>query len=340
MSTTQLAYARQLPPQKKMTQSSFAAVQDSALVVTDLNNGETAESLAESLVGAGVVISNVSRTGDARSAGTFTGGVGGVGFDSGVILASGAVQTYESDLACSKGAEGPNQCPDNTTSFGTPGDDALTELAGVPTFDASILEFDFVPDFAEISFRYVFASDEYREYANSPFNDTFAFFVNGANCATVPTTGEPVSVNTINNGNPGGDTTEHNVEFYRDNPNDAPVLDVEYDGLTTTLTCRALVNPGEVNRLKLAIADGSDSILDAAVFLEAGSFVSAPPCNEGGLAVLGSGVASGTVHDMVEPLAAGLGLNQTVHDLNCSTVVTVEDTVDGLVAGLNLGLGI
>ena len=45
------------------------------------------------------------------------------------------------------------------------------------------------------------------------------------------------------------------------------------DGLTTVLTCQASVQAGQVNHMSLAIADGTDNILDANVFLQAGSFI-------------------------------------------------------------------
>jgi hypothetical protein len=105
--------------------------------------------------------------------------------------------------------------------------------------------------------------------------------VNGVNCATVPDglAGTlPVAVNTINNGNPGGDLTATNPALYRDNtatPNPYPT---ELDGLTVPLTCMAAVNPAPaINTMKLAIADASDSILDSAVFIEAGSLSTTPP---------------------------------------------------------------
>ncbi len=83
-----------------------------------------------------------------------------------------------------------------------------------------------------------------------------------------------MSVNTINNGNPGGDTTPHHPELFRDNVNPSPTIDSQMDGLTTVLTCQATVNAGQTNHIKLAIADGSDSALDSAVFIQAGSFTS------------------------------------------------------------------
>ncbi len=250
------------------------------LQVTDLNSGTTTSDLANALVGSGVSVSNVTYTGDDRAAGTFTGGAGIIGFNSGIVLDSGKVQTYTADPACSQGVEGPNTCyeggpsgDDNSTSFGLPGDSDLTGLAGFPTFDASVLQFDFVPTFSTVQFSYVFSSEEYSDYSNTEFNDTFGFFVNGTNCALVPGTTDPVSVNTINNGNDiGGDTTPHNAQYFINNV--PPTLNTQMDGLTTVLTCNATVNAGTTNHMKLAIADGSDSVLDSAVFLEGHSLVS------------------------------------------------------------------
>ena len=158
------------------------------------------------LVGSGVTVSNVTFAGAPVAAGTFTGGTGIVGFESGIVLGTGRVQTVDAASSCSKGVEGPNACDSNSTGNGTAGDAALDPLASFPTADAAVLEFDFVPAEATLNFDYVFASDEYNEYANTTFNDVFAFFVNGTNCAVVPGTSpaEAVSINTINGGNPFG----------------------------------------------------------------------------------------------------------------------------------------
>ena len=138
-------------------------------------------------------------------------------------------------------------------------------LAGVATNDAAILQFDFVPQFSTVQFDYVFGSEEYLEYVNEGFNDVFGFFVNGVNCATVPgTEGTPVSVDTINTG--------VNTGFFRNNAGAS--IDTELDGLTTMLQCDAAVNPGVTNTMRLAIADGGDSILDSAAFIRAGSLIS------------------------------------------------------------------
>jgi len=255
-----------------------------AQTVRDLESdgGRTPDEIANMLIGGGVTISNVRYTGHPRALGMFTGGEASVGFDTGIVLSSGKVQTREGDVPCSAGVEGPNTCfeagppgfPATATNFATPGDAQLDALAGFPTLDASVLEFDFVPQFATIQFRYVFGSEEYNDFVNTPFNDVFAFYVNGENCALVPDTLDPVSVNTINNGNPFADPTPSHPEFFLDNVRPEPTLATEMDGITTLLTCDAVVTPGQVNHMKLAIADASDGFLDSAVFINAGSFVS------------------------------------------------------------------
>lgn len=235
--------------------------------------------LAQTLVGPGVAISNVTYVGDPIGAGSFTGGTASVGFDAGVTLASG-------DIADTVGPT--NDSGSTETQIGSAGDTDLTALAGFPTGDAAVMEFDFtVPAGATtIYFRYTFGSEEYNEFVNTAFNDAFGFFVNGVNCAVVPDPANPggtlpVSVNTINNGNPGGDPTATNPGLHRDNtavPNPYPT---ELDGLTVPLTCMAPVDPSITNHMKLAIADASDLRLDSAVFIEAGSLTITPPAGTG-----------------------------------------------------------
>jgi hypothetical protein len=247
------------------------------LVVSDLNHGVSAQDLANTLAGAGVTVSGVTYSGSNNAAGRFSGGNVIIGFDSGIILGSGSVQTtVDPHDPCSKGVEGPNECDGNTTQNGTAGDVQLDALSGFPTFDAAVLEFDFVPQFSTVQFSYVFSSDEYNEFVNTSFNDVFGFFVNGTNCATVGDPPQPVSINTINGGNPFG-TNATNPGLYRNNdPDDPgpPTIDTEMDGLTVVLTCNADVNAGVTNHMKLAIADASDEALDSNVFLQAGSLVS------------------------------------------------------------------
>ncbi len=240
------------------------------LSTADFTSGVTASDLVNTLLGGGISPSNVTYTGANVAAGTFAGGTGIIGFESGIILSSG-------DIA---NVIGPNVLDNISTVNSTSGDSDLTTLVGTDTFDASVLEFDFVPVSSPLTFSYVFASDEYNEFVNSEFNDVFAFFVNGTNCALVPGTTDPVSINKINNGNPFGDAgSASHPEFYRNNDlqDGGGSIDTEMDGLTTVLTCTAVVNPNQTNHIKLAIADASDTILDSVVFIKAGSFAVPTP---------------------------------------------------------------
>ena len=254
--------------------------------VRSIADGATAEELVDTLLGGGITVENVSYVGDPAAAGTFS-GMDAVGFGSGLVLSTGqAIDVV-----------GPNDDTGFTTEFGTPGDADLDAIVTpLTTEDAAVLEFDFTPTTSDVSFRYVFASEEYNEYVNSEFNDVFAFFVNGQNCALVPETTTAVSVNTVNGGNPFG-TDATNPSFYRNNDTTDPgpaTIDTEMDGLTTVFTCNATVNAGETNHLKLAIADTSDQELDTAVFLEALSFQAdvAPECPDQSITAT-SGVAVG-----------------------------------------------
>ena len=218
-----------------------------------------------------MTISNVTYTGANGAAGTFAGGTGIIGFEGGIALSSGAIANVV----------GPNTTPDVTTENLTSGDLDLNSLltGGLLTQDAAVLEFDFVPVGSTVTFNYVFASDEYNEFVNTQFNDVFAFYVNGTNCATVGSPAVPVSINTINNGDPFGTTPNSHPELYINNdlqdPPGGNTLDTEMDGLTTVLTCESPVNPGVTNHMKLAVADTSDGSYDTNVFLQAGSLTTA-----------------------------------------------------------------
>ena len=222
--------------------------------------------LAQELAGVGVTINNVTYAGTNRSSGLFQGGLTIIGFDEGVILSSG----YAGDTV------GPNGSDGTSRSLGTGGDPDLTALSGFPTNDKTVLEFDLVPQANTLTFDYVFGSEEYNEWVHSNFNDVFAFFVNGVNCALVPGTTQPVTINTVNGGNPFPNPPQNNPQFYRNNDPNNPgsTINTGADGLTTIFTCTATVNAGVPNHIKLAIADASDDAFDSYVFLRANSFVS------------------------------------------------------------------
>jgi hypothetical protein len=260
---------------------------DAGIQVEDLTNSAlTAQALAQSLVGSGVTISNVTYTGSVRAAGKFTSSTNIIGFNNGIVLSTGSVRNVVGPNCVTGMAPAEN----DPVGAGTEGDSGIsvdnvqpgdTELnsivgGGNSTFDAAVLEFDFVPTSSNISFQYVFASDEYNEFVGL-FNDVFAFFLTApdgspVNIALIPGTSLPVSIDNVNDGNPLG-TNPVNPQDYINNeflPASAP-SDTEMNGLTTTFTAQATVTPGQTYHIKLAIADAIDHLYDSNVFVQAGS---------------------------------------------------------------------
>ncbi|HRK28927.1 MAG TPA: choice-of-anchor L domain-containing protein [Chitinophagales bacterium] len=226
-----------------------------------VNGSVTAEELAQLLVGNGVVISNVELDCPSGAYGTFNGVNSNLGLGSGILLTSGSINN----------AVGPNNAGGASTSLGTPGDPDLDAVTAGGTNDACVLEFDFVPFSDEISFRYVFGSEEYLEYVGS-FNDGFALFISGPgivgqqNIALIPGTSTPVTINNVND--------VANSAYYVDNGSGFPIdpeSTVQYDGFTVVLTATANVIPCQTYHLKIAVADALDTALDSGVFVEEGS---------------------------------------------------------------------
>lgn len=261
---------------------------DRALSTQDLNSGLTPTALVNALLGSGVAVSNVQFVGDPHAAGTFSGGTGIIGFESGIILSSG-------DIAF---VPGPNTQDDATADNALNGDADLDGLIpGYQTFDACVLEFDFVCSGTQtILFQYVFTSEEYNEWVNSSYNDVFGFFLNGQNIALVPGgNGLATSINNVNCNNPYNPPTGSFCNLYINNDcDDIPpgtfpcngVRNTQMDGLLVVLTATGTLQPG-LNHIKLAIADAGDHVLDSNVFIHGQSFVCGTPagacCHTGAL---------------------------------------------------------
>lgn len=239
----------------------------------------------------GVPFSNATLSGFECSSGTFDGTNSNLGLTSGLVMATNGVEGIT---------------PGGNTTFGGAGiDNDLTEQLQMVNASATnlnnltVLEFDFEPNSDEISFEYVFASNEYTSYTCSQYNDIFGFFLSGPgingpfednaiNIALVPDpnnpnnyTDTPVIINTINSGTPSGgnsapcDNIDPNWEDYSIffTPNPASET-VNYNGFTVPLIAKAEVIPCETYHIKLAIADVSDGALNSAVFLTENSFSS------------------------------------------------------------------
>jgi hypothetical protein len=225
----------------------------------------TATNLIESILGDDVtsftLINFHGTFGANSSAGLFTGGIqAGIGIEDGIVLSSGYAIN----------ALGPNTSEGTTGILNLPGDPDLAALIpGTPLFDATVLEFSFVPDFNQLYIQFVFGSEEYNEYVGS-INDVFGFFLNGQNIALVPGTNDIISINTIN--------LFQNSNYYINNDlaSGSPHCN-EMDGFTTVMVATGPVIQGQPNTIKLAIADASDSLLDSWVFIKGEGFTGDPP---------------------------------------------------------------
>ena len=245
----------------------------SLLNTKDLSNLTGAKQLVDTLVASGITTSNITFKGVNGAVGTFTGGIGaGIGIESGIVLSTGQISFAASTNTNDSFGKNNQQL----------GDTDLNKIVGsLGTFDAAVLEFDFIPQSSEVSFSYVFASEEYPEWVGTAFNDVFAFYLNGQNIALVPGTTTPVAINTINGGNPAGNPDygvpasypATNSSFFVPNYFGNAPKDIQFDGFTTVLSATATgLVPGVASRVKLAIADTADNFLDSAVFVQASSF--------------------------------------------------------------------
>lgn len=221
--------------------------------------------IQEVLLGGGCVsISNVTYTGDPQALAYFEQGPNlDIGYPSGILMTTGY----------SEGAYGPNDSDGETVpggGLGLPGDPDLDLVNPTfPTYDAAVLEFDFIPSSSNVSFNYIFGSEEYLEFVGSLFNDVFGFFISGPgivgnqNIALIPGTSTPVSINNVNN--------VSNSAYYVNTPDGSNTT--QFDGHTVSLQAVAEnLTPCQTYHIKLAVADAGDHLLDSGVFLEAGSF--------------------------------------------------------------------
>ncbi|MEY2829443.1 MAG: hypothetical protein RIQ33_1301, partial [Bacteroidota bacterium] len=152
------------------------------------------------LIGDGIKVGNISFSGNKLALARFDFKTTPIDIKKGILLCTGSVFN----------AVGPNKYPYSTTGFldlktqkKLKGDKDLNRIAHNNSFDAAILEFDFVPTENKIAFKYCFASEEYPEFVGSRYNDVFGFFITGGklkskNLATLPLSITPITVNSIN----------------------------------------------------------------------------------------------------------------------------------------------
>ncbi len=227
-----------------------------------------------------IAVSNVSFRGDNRAIGYFERRADNTAFpfERGIVLSTGQVTD----------AAGPNFSGSKTTQLGSSGDSDITALGGTTSYDAASLSVDFVPNAESVSFNYIFASEEYPEWACSDYNDAFGFFISGPGITrqniALLSDGETVEIHTIRvNGydllatysgcrvpNSGCCGDAHETLFVSIQPGE---LSIEADGRTVPLTAVISgLQPCSTYTMKFVIGDVYDSKWDSWVFLEGGSF--------------------------------------------------------------------
>lgn len=232
------------------------------------------------LLGQGVEVKNITYNGATNAIGMFNAKNTTLGIEEGIIMTTGSVR-FEGG----QGPIGPNTRANAGIDNARPGYSRLSNLLpNARTTNATVLEFDFVPQSPKAEFKYVFASEEYPEYVNSQFNDIFAFFISGPginglqNIANLPN-GDVVSINNVNNGKDNNGNGK-NSSFFVNNgdgsqaPFNGHPRYIQFDGFTTVLTAKANVQCGETYHLIIAIADVGDANYDSGIFLQAKSLKS------------------------------------------------------------------
>ncbi|WP_101067915.1 choice-of-anchor L domain-containing protein [Roseovarius salinarum] len=222
-----------------------------------INTDSTAMQMAQTIFGHGVTVTSASLTGDPQSSGTYSGAkdtLQGISpTDEGVILSTGNA----GDFTNSSGKT--NQDSNTTTDTdGVDGDAGMDSVSGQDTHDATFLEAEFTPDGDHLTMQFVFSSEEYLEYVNGGYNDSFNVWVNGEEVDMTVGSGD-VTIDNVNTGS--------NANLYLDNPEGTDAYNTEMDGLTKVLTIKAPVNPGETNSIRIGLADGGDAKYDSNVLI-------------------------------------------------------------------------
>uniref|UniRef100_UPI00374FE442 choice-of-anchor L domain-containing protein n=1 Tax=Flavobacterium sp. TaxID=239 RepID=UPI00374FE442 len=147
--------------------------------------------------------------------------------------------------------------------------------------NATKLEFDFTPITSNISFEYIFASEEYGIFQCS-FSDSFAFLLTDSvtgvttNLAVIPGTNTPISVYSVRDSAYNTACSTENINYFGQynllpglNPLNSPI---NFNGQTKPLVASSNVVINRPYHIKLVIADNNDGAYDSAVFLKGSSF--------------------------------------------------------------------
>ncbi|QFT64795.1 Hint domain-containing protein [Roseivivax sp. THAF30] len=215
--------------------------------------------MAETIFADDVQVVSASYSGDRDSSGIYTNGdsvmPGVAPGNTGVILSTGDAD----DITQSNGD--PNRSSSTSTNtWGQNGNPDFNAAAGAYTYDASYLDVDIIPQGDVLTFQFVFLSEEFPEYQTGIYQDFVGIWINGELVPLSIGDGD-VDPNNLN--------AQSNANLYVDNTGDD--YNTEMDGFTVTMSVTIPVNAGEVNSIRIGIADVNDSNYDSSVMIAAGS---------------------------------------------------------------------
>ncbi|MBL6663972.1 MAG: gliding motility-associated C-terminal domain-containing protein [Flavobacteriales bacterium] len=242
-------------------------------------------------------ISNLNYNGDSIQIGYFKGTNSNLGLNGGIVMGTGDIAIL--DTSFNGIGEFVNVNPIVTDPDLLDVANAVPDLIGQDfnvsaINDVAVLEFDFVPNSDTVSFNYVFGSQEYLFYENSPYNDVFGFFISGPgisgqyasptaftdgsiNIATFESVEEnslgqmlPITISSICNFETNN--AVYNSHLFVNNQSLESVGGIR--GFTDVMTAKVVVQCGETYHIRLAIADGSDAGMSSFIFIEENSFSS------------------------------------------------------------------
>ncbi len=195
----------------------------------------------------------------------------------GIVLSSGNVLD----------ALGPNDFTASTENYCF-GDMDLQSVVNSKTFDAAIIEFDFISLTDSINFVFQFASEEYPEYVKKGVSDIFGFFVINKqtgikkNIALLTGKNTPITIDLINGETNPEFYISNNHSDYKYNENDR-LRDYQFhennylfqfDGYTIPIISGIKLKAYNWYHFKIAIADVGDRKFDSWIFLKGNSFIS------------------------------------------------------------------
>jgi hypothetical protein len=245
---------------------SFAA--NSAMATVTVTTSTSAATLATAITAgnSGItltgtpVLSNGTST---NSSGTFTTTGSNLGITGGIVLSTG-------DATKIPGAT-------QAGNISNPGTAINTGTTATSEYDILTYTFSFIPKpgVNRMSLASVFMSEEYNEFINMNFHDSFTMIINGGaytntNIADIPGTATVTNIDNVN--------STINSGYYRDNTvASPPIPDIVMDGATTVFINAFNVVPGTTYSITIRIADFGDNAYDSAVFVSTSTILNNPP---------------------------------------------------------------